>query len=39
MHANNISCMGLEMLHDILKKAVMVNEKVRYSCKVHLYYQ
>ena len=39
MHANNISCMALEMLHDILKKAVMVNEKVRYSCKVHLYYQ
>ena len=28
MHANNISCMALEMLHDILKKAVMVNEKV-----------
>lgn len=30
MHANNISCMALEMLHDILKKAVTVNEKVGY---------
>lgn len=33
-HANNISCMALELLHDVLKTAILINSKVNVAILV-----
>lgn len=33
-HANNISCMALELLHDVLKTAILINSKVKVDIHV-----